>query len=483
MITGVAAPPPNIADWPAPMREAFAALAAVGPRDEAVLRPHLARGPFAFPVPAAGPSAPPRSDSWSAVRHTIDRLLAACFEVDVALLDAPVVLRTAYGEVTCGPLRVGMPSEVAGELHRLARAGRTDLLAAVAQHWREIEEAEAARGAFVARAIGALRSAEAEAAELLAQYLLRNRGAAIAARRRYLGDPRPDPVESPQTARASLAAHLDMLRRAGGSRQLGELRSEDRWVSALTLGVSAVVVVSAVMGGDVTLDGPAKQDLSRLAGLSGEAEQRRLAATSRYLADLRAGARHHPVILLLAPPRDVPSREDELAGPIDEALTDCITAIDALLREAAGTLRIPPDTRAARGLAGTVSLVSGAPVTSVWKLPFFVTRAVDMLPRQDAALATRMLEAAAAHSPSVRALLALSAIDVASAIAPVAGPAGVALAFLWGVRSLETSLREYRELQLLYRASLDPSLLLLGDGHEESSPVWVLLDLIGLVLP
>ena len=75
-----------------------------------------------------------------------------------------------------------------------------------------------------------------------------------------------------------------------------------------------------------------------------------------------------------------------------------------------------------------------------------------------------------------------SGMDVAAILSAACGPAGVALAMAWSVFSLGRAIGEYVQLRDLFRASLDPTLLIRGDADAEPGRLGLFLDLLGLLV-
>jgi hypothetical protein len=121
---------------------------------------------------------------------------------------------------------------------------------------------------------------------------------------------------------------------------------------------------------------------------------------------------------------------------------------------------------------------------SVWKIPFFVERALLVLPPRQAIDVRAMMELAASHDVggAIATSLAMFGVDTACMFLPAAGPVGVAIALMVAVFHLSDSVHEYRSLSALYHASLDPSLLLREAEHDEPSRLSVALDLLGLLV-
>jgi hypothetical protein len=55
----------------------------------------------------------------------------------------------------------------------------------------------------------------------------------------------------------------------------------------------------------------------------------------------------------------------------------------------------------------------------------------------------------------------------------------VGVALVWGVLSLIQEIHDYQQMQTLFRATIDPQMLLLGLEHEPASKLSVLLALLG----
>jgi hypothetical protein len=72
--------------------------------------------------------------------------------------------------------------------------------------------------------------------------------------------------------------------------------------------------------------------------------------------------------------------------------------------------------------------------------------------------------------------------EAVATFAPAAGPIGIAIAVAWALYGFSQSMHEYREVQTLYDATLDPAILLSGDAkHDPGDPSAVIMDLVGVL--
>jgi hypothetical protein len=114
-------------------------------------------------------------------------------------------------------------------------------------------------------------------------------------------------------------------------------------------------------------------------------------------------------------------------------------------------------------------------------MPFFVERACGHLPPRDA-LDIDAIMALATQTESDEAIrrgLLIAGVECALIRASAAGPIGVGVALVWGVLSLIQEIHDYQQMQTLFRATIDPQMLLLGLEHEPASKLSVLLALLG----
>jgi hypothetical protein len=191
----------------------------------------------------------------------------------------------------------------------------------------------------------------------------------------------------------------------------------------------------------------------------------------------------HPILLVLQHRPLAGALQTALARAIDEAVVEAEKAI-AYIRAHGVNREAVPEQRDAQDLTctGLAQRLVAASKVSVWKLPFFVERALLELPPAAAVEVRGIMEVAADDSEgqAIHQSLALFGIDTASMFASSAGPIGIALALAWALFSLGKSIQEYQELSALYHATIDPAVILRGLDHEEASRLAIILDLLGL---
>jgi proline racemase len=219
--------------------------------------------------------------------------------------------------------------------------------------------------------------------------------------------------------------------------------------------------------------------------MSQEARTHTVEALAKYMETVRTEAEKHPVVLLLDHP-DVENVSFNLfAKAVDDALRKCEKAVEKLMQggvnqETFGTARRYQDL----SFTGMAAQIANSSRVSVWKVPFFMERALLVQPVRQANVVRRMMEYAAEveGQGAIRMNLAFMGTDTAMMVAPAAGYIGVALALTWAIISLGRSIHEYTQLSDLYEASIDPAVQLLGDEHGPASKLWVVLDLFGLIV-
>ncbi len=334
----------------------------------------------------------------------------------------------------------------------------------------------------------AMRQVEWIANEFYYRYLAHNRYVARRERDRYLYPksvgphiPRAESAEF-KGLKLGLAA-INSARRAA---QIDTIKREKIVVQGVSLIITVGALADAVGNGRIFLSPEDNRRLAYAAGLSSQAAQNMADAMRQYLRVVRQHGSDYPILSLLGP-REV--RSDStiyLATKIDEAIDDAVRSIEELMRSGARSYAIPQknDVLSAAFPSGLARVIADTGKTSVWKLPFFVERAIQTLPDRDArdadsvmALASRLeSEGAIANA------LAVGGVELAMMAAPAAGPVGVIVALEWAVIQVIQAVREYRELQTLFEASVDPNFLLRGVEHEEASKLDVMLSLLGLIV-
>jgi hypothetical protein len=328
-----------------------------------------------------------------------------------------------------------------------------------------------------------LRDAEWAAADLLGSYLIANLSKAQEERERYLypgGAPR---IRSDDFNELRAAVKRIAARRR--SVDLDAIKREQTVVECLALGLMANAVAGSINRLDFTMDSQAWAELASAMQMSQEARTHTVEALAKYMETVRTEAEKHPVVLLLDHPEVENASFNLFAQAVDEALRNCEKAVDNLMKngvnqETFGSARTYKDL----SFTGMAEKIAGSSRVSVWKLPFFMERALLVQPVRQANVVRRMMEYAAEveGNGALRMNLAFMGTDTAMMVAPAAGFIGVALALTWAIISLGRSIHEYTQLSDLYQASIDPAVQLLGDEHGPASKLWVVLDLFGLIV-
>lgn len=431
-------------------------------------------GSFARPLPA---------DKTRAIEVTA-ALVELALEFDPRLLDQFPTIETSFGNIPVPYLlRCQFLETTARDAADPTKTKAKSLLRAAAtleERLRLIEEFFELRRQVIWQG---LRDVEWAAADLLGSYLMANLASAQEERERYLyqnGLPR---VSSEDFKELRSAVKRVAARRR--SVDLNAIKREQTLVECLALGLMINAIATSINRLDLTMDGPAWAELASAMQMSEEARTHTVEALARYMETVRTEAEKHPVILLLDPFEVENISFNVFAAEVDKALKNCEKAIDDLMasgvnQETFGEARTYKDL----SFTGMAEKIAGSSRVSVWKLPFFMERALLVQPLRQANVVRRMMEYAAEveGNGALRMNLAFMGMDTAMMVAPAAGYIGVALALTWAIASLGRSIHEYSQLSDLYEASIDPGVQLLGDEHGPASKLWVVLDLFGLIV-
>jgi len=431
-------------------------------------------GPFVRPLPGD-------------VTGTIDvtaALMELALEFDPRLLDQFPILETSFGQIPVPYMkRCTFLESTARESEDSSKTKAKDLLRAAASlegRLRVIEEYYELRRDVIWQG---LRDAEWAAADLLGGYLMANLSRAREERDRYL-DPRGVPLVSSDDFKGL----RDAVRRVAARRQsvnLDLIKREQTVVECLALGLMVNAVAGSINRLDFTMDAKAWAELAYAMQLSEEARTHTVETTAQYLQTLRTEAARYPVILLVDHAAVAHISFNLFAKALAEVLNDCEDAIGNLMETGANSETFK-NARTFDDLSftGMAAKMAESSRTSVWKLPFFMERALLAQPTSQANVVRRMMRYAAdvEGDGAIGRNLGLMGMDTAMMAAPAAGYVGVALALAWAIVALGRSIHEYDQLTELYKASIDPAAQLLGDEHGPASKMWVVLDLFGLIV-
>lgn len=465
-----------------PVNHAFDAYEAVGHQEWAGLAPKLRLASLVRDLPEA----------ITALARPTDLLLDVGMAFDPTTLDGPPRIDCIHG-----PLPV-VPEELDNALTELnatwrggngVAAERAKLhLAAAAQflgHFDPVRKAYRARCESVWRAI---QQAEWIATDIYFAHLARSREIARRERERYLYPKKAGPhvprAESEDFK--GMRRGLALIHKARKAAHVDEVKREQLVVQAISLGLCALVIAAQLRQGRLL---PEPEDMRRLnmaTGLASQAARNTADAMTQYLEALRREAAVYPILTLLGPREVATGGFGPLAEAIDQAVTDATAACERLMSEGARRLVIPETFASEHAMTPSqlAKCVANASVLSVFKVPFFLERAIQTLPGRDAEDVDRVLALASdlESGSAIRSSLALGGIETAMLAAPAAGPIGVAIAVQWGLMEVIRSLHEYGQLKALFEASIDPRLFLRGLEHEPASRLSVLFSLLGLVV-
>lgn len=419
----------------------------------------ISMGPFAFPLPA---------NVTDAIGKT-DKLFNLMLDFDPVQLDEPPVVRTRYGDLSVVRLarskeveRVAATDPEAARALRQAEAQLKDHLDWIFEAWN----------ASRTRIWEAVAAAEQLAAEQLYRYLMANLAMVADERDRYR---RPSPGPGPRDLMWVASRRVQAARERAN---VDELKTASIVVDGVALALTVRAIVGSIDRGDLFMDAQAREQLAYAAGLQSEAQRQLSQGVTEYLTVLRKEAEEFPSLLILDH-SDPFEDEDEAMAAVSEALDRAAEAIGGLCRSAVNGRTIRETLSQVTDL---VEDIAGASRVSVWKLPFFLDRGLGEMSPRDANLVRRIRRAAAEaeRGSAIAHAIALGGMDVAMMAAAVTGPVGVGTAFLWAVATLGRTLHEYSQLTDLYRASIDPSLLLLGEEHGPASQLGIVFDVLGL---
>lgn len=353
----------------------------------------------------------------------------------------------------------------------------------------------------------AARTAERVASQLALMHLLRSARLADEAEKRYVGDPRSERLRIDLYGAEfdSLRRALIELARARDEADIDTLRRQGSVMQAAALGAMVLSFLQVDRAG-----ASVKAAFAEIEGLASDAASRAAQSNLEYLASMRRLAGEHPILVVLQHYTESMQRRGrrtsytiaQFQGDIRDAIANARSAI-ASLREQLVVPVIPAltdrigaaegETTVDRVLATShdeppavttlIRAVEKARPTAIWKLPFFMDRAFEFLQPPERRVVQAIKENAElnARGATLAETFATVGCEAAAAVAPLAGSVGVVVAVAWGLVSLASSVREYRELKVLYDATMDPAILLRGDDHDPADESAVILDLVGLL--
>lgn len=465
-----------------PVNFAFDAYEEVGQQPWGQLAPKLRLASFVRDLPEA----------TTALAGPTNLVLDLGMALDPATLDGPPRIDCVHG-----PLPI-VPEELEPRLAALNGAWRGGggeaaerakrHLAAAAQFLGHLEPVHKAYRNRCESVWSALRQAEWVATDIYFSHLARSREIARRERDRYLY-PRKAGAHVPRAESADfkgMRQGLAVIHKARKAAHVDEIRREQMVVQAISLGLCALVIYAQVREGRLL---PEPEDMRRLnmaTGMASEAAQHTAEAMTKYLDAIRREAAEYPILTLLGP-REVPTGGfGPLCKAIDEAVADSVAACERLMAEGAGRLVVPESFASEHAMTPSrlAKRVAEASVLSVFKVPFFLERAIQTLPARDAEDVDRVLGLAAEleSGKAIAGAVALGGIETAMLAAPAAGPVGVAIAVQWALVEVVRSVHEYGQLKALFEASIDPRLFLRGLEHEPASRLSILFSLLGLIV-
>ena len=448
-----------------------------GGLSDTAIAAQLRIGPsFARPIPA----------DVTGAMEVAASLINLALEHDPRLLDDPPIVETAFGRLPlyhrerCTKMeqlaRIG-PHADGGTAKQLLRAS-----AALEARLRSIEELYLLRRKVIWQA---MRDTEWAACDLLARYLTANLETARKERARYLHPGSALPyATSPDVL--GLQAAVRRIAAARGDVQLDTIKREQTVVECIAFALTVDAIARSVNRLDFGLDDQTWKDIAHASALANQARLHTSQAMVRFLTVLRKEAAVYPVVLVLD---HVALRWDRTVLPlgraVDEALRKAEQAIGDLMASGVNVETFHAfHTVDDLTFTGMAERIANSAKVSVWKLPFFIERALLNAPADHANVSRRMLHFAAEveSGDDIKNGLKLFGMDTAMMVAPATGFVGVALAFAWAIFTLGKTIHEYGQLSDLFAASIDPSAILLGEEHGPASQLGIFLDLLGLIV-
>lgn len=365
------------------------------------------------------------------------------------------------------------------------RAGK--LLAATAQvfeHLASVFDAYRLRCDLIWRA---MQEAEWIATDYYYAHLARNRMLARRERDRYLYPRRPGPIvlRAESADVKGLRVGLAAINRVRKSAHVDDVKREQVVVTGVALGLGAATILNQLQNGRIYPSQQDQEQLNKVTGLLTQAAKNTAEAMQEYLEAIRVHGEQYPLLSILGP-REIGSYDyGPFAEAIDTAVKDVIAACEKLMQEGARHLVIPEAPSLHSMTPGRLAqTIADAPAVSVWKLPFFLERALQQLPTERAEDAEKVMALAAEldGSQCIRSALAISGVETGLMVAAATGPIGATIAFQWAVVQVIKSVHEYGEMKALFEASIDPRLFLRGLDHEPASRLSVFLSLLGLIV-
>lgn len=465
-----------------PIGYAFDAYEKIGPQAWSMLMPRVRLGSFVKEL---------TEKPGEAIKPT-SLLLDLGMAFDVSALDAPPDLECVHGRLPTSELLLDAALTALHATATTASGGVAKLallhLAAMAQM---IEHLDPIRQTYWQRCKSVWRGmqqAEWVASDYYYAYLAHNKWLAQQERERYLYPKRAGPHVPRATSDdfVGMRRALSTLNHAYKNAEIDAVKREQFVVQAVSLGLCVLAIHAALREGRLI---PEPQDMQRLAvatGLTTQAAQNTADAMTRYLDAVSRHAADYPILTLLGPRKVRTDGYSDLAKNIDEAVDDARNAIDHLMTEGARKFVIPDTYQNLHSMTphALAKLVAEGSAVSVWKVPFFLERAIQILPEENARDVDQVMALAATleSEGAIKSSLALGGIEIAMMAAPIAGPIGVGVAVAWGLVGVIRSVQEYRQLSWLFEASIDPHYLLRGLEHEPASKLGVLLSFLGMIV-
>lgn len=401
--------------------------------------------------------------------HVTEKLFNLVLDFDPRQIDRPPIIETRYGDLPVGQVERDLL------LQRLAARPDDDRALNLRRAAVELEEyAEWIHRKWDSlrrRVWEVLHQAEIDASEYLYRYLMANLAIIHRERDKYRrgGD----------QIMVDVWKVLHRVQQARLRWQVDELKRTATIVDGVALLLTLNAIVDSVKRNDLTIDAQARKEMAHAAGLQAEAHRQMMEGVVEYLTTLREEALRFPVLLVLDH-TDVITVTG-VRGRVFAALDAAEKAIGELCRTAvnAGTI---PEYRVGSLTDMAGDIAAGSRVT-VWKLPFFLDRAISDMPPKDGNIVRRMRQFAGEveRGNAIKHGIMLGGIDAAMLAAPLAGPVGVGVALMWAAMHLARSIHEYSQLTSLFKASIDRSVLLMGDAeHDPASTLNIVFDILGL---
>ncbi len=292
-----------------------------------------------------------------------------------------------------------------------------------------------------------------------------------------------DPRKS--TRLESLISALLELQKTRRFWEKDNLDSQESLLKGVAVAASILPVAVAA---SISPDAPGA--IKELQKDAGQASDRAMTATLKYLTEVRRHAKAHPVMIVIHPlTRKMGIGKNGVMRHILKAIEEVQEALEDLgktTQEPVIPLISKEDRE--RGIAPSAeamtTAIEDASKLGVWKLPFFFDRALlhQLENERHGVAGVRANALERANDDLLAREMVLASIEtVAMGLSFVSG-VGLALSLGVGLARLEGSVKKYEEVETLFHASLDPAFMFLGNQADQPPDAsMVVFDVAGLL--